>query len=124
LIAFLIVKLFIEAKRKHFKKFQKNLQKELQNTDLNQEINTQDTAQVMQIYQEVNMLNVQQKIEQGTFSPQEIFNGMSTKKTAELLLSENMTLPEKRKSRDYIFYYCAIFLGTIGTLFSFFLGIM
>jgi len=124
LISFLLLKLFIEAKRSHFKKFQQNLQKELQTTDLNKEINTQDNAQVMEIYQEVNMLKLQQKMEQGTFSPQDLLNGMSTKKTAELILSEDMSLPEKRNPANYIFYYCAIFLGTVGTLFSFFLGIM
>ncbi len=124
LLGYLLLKLFVEGKKSHFKKFQKNLKKELASTNLTQDIDTNDNAQVMQIYQEINMLNIQQKMEQGTFTTQDLFNGMSTKKTTELLLSEDMSLPNKRNPRNYIFYYCAIFLGAVGTLFTFYLGIM
>lgn len=124
LLSFLLLRLFVESKKSHFKKFQKNLKKELANTDLTKDVDTTNNAQVMEIYQQINMLNIQQRMEQGTFTTQDLLNGMSTKKTTELLLSEDMTLPNKPNFRNYIFYYCAIFLGAIGTLFTLFIGLV
>lgn len=124
LISYLVVKLFAESKKMHFKRFQKNLQKELQNTEVADSVNVTDNTQAMELFQQVNMLNVKQKIEQGTFTSQDLTQGMNTKKMAELLLSDNMTLPKKRFPANYIFYYCAIFLGSVGTFFTFILGII
>ena len=124
LTTYLIVQLFIEGKKMQFKRFQKNFAKGIKENNLDENIDIKNKEQMMALYKQANMINLQQKLEQGTFTPQDLMQGMSTKKTAELMLSDNLNLPEKTKPMNYIFYYMAIFLGTLGTIFFMILNII
>lgn len=124
ILCYLCMKLFVEGKKSQFKRFQKNLEKELKSTELEAEINTKDKSQVLQIYEQVNLLNLEKKLKNGTFSLQDLAGEMSTKKTFELFLSDNLSLPEKKRASNYIFYYLAIFLGALGTILTFILNIL
>lgn len=124
LTTYLIVQLFIEGKKMQFKRFQKNFAKGIKENNLDENIDIKNKEQMMALYKQANMINLQQKLEQGTFTPQDLMQGMSTKKTAELMLSDNLNLPEKTNPMNYIFYYMAIFLGTLGTIFFMILNII
>ena len=124
LTTYLIVQLFVEGKKMQFKRFQKNFAKGIKENNLDENIDIKNKEQMMALYKQANMINLQQKLEQGTFTPQDLMQGMSTKKTAELMLSDNLNLPEKTKPMNYIFYYMAIFLGTLGTIFFMILNII
>ena len=124
LTTYLIVQLFIEGKKMQFKRFQKSFAKGIKENNLDENIDIKNKEQMMALYKQANMINLQQKLEQGTFTPQDLMQGMSTKKTAELMLSDNLNLPEKTKPMNYIFYYMAIFLGTLGTIFFMILNII
>ena len=124
LATYLIAQLFIEGKKMQFKRFQKSFIKGLQENHLDDNIDVKNKEQIMAIYKQANMINLQQKLEQGTVTPQDLVQGMSTKKTAELMLSDNLNLPSKPKPMNYLFYYMAIFLGALGTIFFMILSII
>ncbi len=124
LLCWLMMKLFVESKKSQFERFQKNFKREISQTSLVEDINPDDKTQVMEIYRELNMLNVEKRLKEGNISPQEILEGINSKKTAELVLSDNFSLPEKKKASNYIFYYMSIFLGALGTIFFFILNIL
>lgn len=120
---YLVPKLFTEGKRAEFHRFRKNLKKQLAGTELETEIDINNKQQIMEIYQQANFLNFEQKLKEGKIK-NELNTKLTLKNTFELILSDDFTLPEKRKPSDYIFYYCAIFLGAAGTILMFILNLI
>ena len=118
-----IAKLFAEGKKKSYLEFKQNLEKEIKGTDLEQDIDLNDDKQIKALFREVHLMNLEKQLNDKKISIHDIF-GKSTQKTTEMILSEKLQAPDKKKYSDYIFYYIAIFLGSLGTIATLVLGFL
>ncbi|MBR1925782.1 MAG: CPBP family intramembrane metalloprotease [Clostridia bacterium] len=116
-----IAKLFVEGKKKSYTEFKYNLKKEIEGTDLEKDINVDDDKQVSELFREVHLINLEKQLKDKKITIHDII-GNSTKKSTEMMLSEKLEAPEKKKYSDYIFFYIALFLGSLGTIATLVLG--
>ena len=122
-IVWAISKLFKEGKKLDYLNFKKNLQNEIKKNGLENEIDINNDAVVLGLYREVNMLNLEKQLSEQKISFREILSG-GLKNATELVLSEKMTAPKKANKKDYIFYYLALFFGSVGTILTLILGLI
>ena len=118
-----IAKLFSEGKKKSYLEFKQNLEKEIKGTDLEKDIDLNDDKQIRSLFREVHLMSLEKQLNDKKISIHDIF-GKSTQKTTEMILSEKLEAPEKKTASDYIFYYIAIFLGSLGTIATLILGFL
>ena len=118
-----ITKLLKEGKKQEYLTFKKNLKKQLKRQNLDDKIDPNDDRVVMRLYQEIHLINLEKQLATQKISIKDLLES-NTKKTAELVLSENMTSPQTPNKKSYIFVYLSIILGTIGTILSFVLGVI
>ena len=122
-ISMCLTKFFQEGKNAEYQKFKKNLKIQVEKNNLTDTINPNDDKQVFAIYRHIALLTLNKQIEDKKINAMDIiFN--NSKNATELLLSENLTAPEKPHKKSYIFYYIAIFVGSVGTILSLISGLL
>jgi len=118
-----IAKLFVEGKKKSYDEFKHNLKNEIKGTDLENDIDINDDKQVSELFREVHLMNLEKQLKDKKITIHDII-GNNTKNSTELMLSEKLEAPEKKKCSDYIFFYIALFLGSLGTIATLVLGLV
>lgn len=120
--SWLLMKMFAEAKKRKFQKFHQQLRRDMAAESV-PSVDLNNPQEVLGLYQQVSMLNAQKKLAEGNFTMEDL-NGFSNRKALDVVLSDDFSLPQKRKRLDYIFYYIAIVVGIAGTLAEFILNIL
>lgn len=124
-IMFAFVKLFTDAKKQKFKEFEKNFKNQIKGTSLEEDFNLKDKNQVMEIYAQMTMQDLQEKINTGKV-PVETMQMMTQKPSPFdiMLVERDMERKGRTHKADYLFLYLAVILGSVGTMFSFIWGIL
>ena len=118
-----ISSLFKEGKKLDFLTFKKNLKKEIEKNGLEKEIDINNNMVVLNLYREAHMLNLEKQLQEQKLTLKDIFVG-NAKSATELVLSDNMTTPEKPKRFDYLFFYLAIAVGVFYNIVDFILHLI
>lgn len=124
-IMFVFVKMFADAKKQKFKDFEKNFKKQIAGTTLEEDFNLKDKKQLLEIYAQMTMHDLQEKLNNGKV-PAETMQMMTQKPSPFdiMLVERDMERKGRTHKADYFFLYLAIILGSIGTMLSFLWGIL
>lgn len=124
-LMFLFVRLFTLSKQQKFKDFKKSFKKQIQGTTLEKDFDLDDEKQLMGIYAQMTMNDLQEKINNGKV-PEETMKMMSQKPSVYdiMLVERDLERTGRTHKADYLFIYLAIILGSLGTFFSFIWGVI
>ncbi len=122
LLFMIFVRFFTHSKMQKFKQFCNNLKKETAGTELEKQINFEDKTFLFGLFTKAMAKDMEQKAEENN-APLPPSPSGDKIMIGSLLNSEQDTYSKVHKL-DYLFYYMAIFLGAIITIFTFIWGIL
>ena len=124
-ILYFISLIFAQGKLQKFYDFQKNFKEQIKGTEFENEFDTSNKRQMLNLYTQISMLDIQKKLEGGKLNETLMKNISEKPGLIDILLMESeLEKKQKPHKADYLFIYCAIFLGAMGTIFIFLWGIM
>ena len=124
LIVYIMLNMFKQAKLNDFYVFKRRLARRLKDNDFSDQIDLNDDRQIFLLYQEMQMHNMHQKLENTALTPEQIEQNINKSTLLTLMFDEDVTKKQKVHHLDYIFYYCSIILGSIVTIMIFIWGIL
>ena len=123
LLALLISRLFVESKQKKFDTFCKKLYESTKGTEMEKEINFNDKLQLYSLFSQAAAKDLKDKIDRGDIPITHLEREIGDNPLYSMIYSE-FDKYQKPKNMDYLFYYIAIFLGSVVTLITFIWGIL
>lgn len=122
-ICWCVASLFKEGKKLDFFTFKQNLKKQIEKNGLQNDVDLNNNILIYNLYREATMMNLEKQLEEQKLTFKDLMAG-NAKKAINLLLSEKMTAPERPHKKNYVFFYIAIILGSLGTIASLVLGLI
>ena len=123
LLALLISRLFVESKQKKFDTFCKKLYESTKGTEMEKEINFNDKLQLYSLFSQAAAKDLKDKIDRGDIPITHLEREIGGNPLYSMIYSE-FDKYQKPKNMDYLFYYIAIFLGSVVTFITFIWGIL